>query len=279
MTSRTNVRPLTGYIGAQVSDIDLANLTESDLTTIKDAFLKHIVVFFRDQTLSPESLLNLAKQFGAIESPHPALKTLPDQPDVFLVETRDGKGVGRYNSSWHTDVSFDATPPAASIIQAVTVPEVGGDTLFASMYAAYNNLSQRIRDMIEGLEALHDGVARFRSQMFEPDAEERLLELQKKYPGAVHPVVRRHPETGRKALYVNRSFTTRIVGMSDVESRNVLNLLFDQAEQSTYQVRWSWQPGDVGIWDNRCATHYAAWDYGDSHRVMHRVTVAGDRPV
>lgn len=279
MNATLDVRPLTGYIGAELTGYDLGQLNDADLETVKEAFVEHQVLFFRRQTLSPESLLALARRFGRIETPHPALKTLPGHPDIFLVETRDGQGVGKYNTNWHTDVSFDATPPAASIIQAVLVPEVGGDTLFASMYAAYDNLSERVRLMIDGLEALHDGVARFRSQMTAPEDQGRLDELQRRYPGAIHPVVRRHPSTGRKALYVNRSFTTRIMGLSEVENRNVLSLLFDQAEQSSYQVRWAWQPGDVAVWDNRCAMHCASWDYGMSHRVMHRVTISGDKPV
>ena len=273
-----HVRQLSGYIGALVDGIDLSNLSQTDIDAIKAAYHVHQVLFFREQTLSPDALVNIAKQFEKIQKPHPALKLSPLHPYIFLIETTQNDDISKYNASWHTDVSFDATPPSASLMHAVVVPEVGGDTLYASMYAAYSNLSQRVRDMIEGLTALHDGFSRFRFQLTDPEDHARLKELQEKYPGAVHPVVRRHPQTGRKALYVTRSFTTRIIGLSDVESRNVLSLLLEQAEQSTYQVRWSWQAGDVALWDNRCAMHYAAWDYGSTHRVMHRVTVEGERP-
>ena len=238
-------------------------------------------MFFKRQTLSADELLDLGKCFGEIVTPHAGLTKLPDHPDVMLVETRDGHGVGKYNTTWHSDVSFDERPPAGSIIRAVKLPETGGDTLFASMYAAYDNLSTPLREMLENLQAFHEGVPRFSWSLLDPTeagGRERLEQMKRDCPGAVHPVVRTHPETARKALYVNRSFTTRILGLSEIESRHLIDLLCAHCEQSSFQVRWRWSEGDVGMWDNRCAMHSAAMDYGTGHRVMHRVTIEGDRP-
>ena len=261
----------------------LRKIYEEDHTFgfIREAFLAHQVVFIRAQDLPPPRLLELAGHIGEIENPHPALAALPGHPEIMLVETDGGEGSGKYNTTWHTDVSFGERPPAASIMRAITLPALGGDTLFASQYAAYDNLSAPLKTLVEGLHAFHDGVVRFRSQLKDqndPNEQERIRQLQLEYPGAVHPVVRRHPETGRKALYVNRSFTQRIIGLSEIESRNLLALLWDHAEQASFQVRWRWQEGDIAMLDNRCATHSAAMDYGSERRVMHRVTIKGDRP-
>ena len=223
----------------------------------------------------------MAKRFGEIVTPHAGLNKLPGHPDVMLVETKDGEGSGKYNTNWHSDVSFDEKPPAGSIIRAVKLPGIGGDTLFASMYAAYDNLSAPIKEIVENLKAFHEGVPRFSWSLLDPahpTGREMLDKMKAECPGATHPVVRRHPETGRKALYVNRSFTTRIMGLSEVESRNLVDLLCEHCEQSSFQVRWRWSEGDVAMWDNRCAMHCAAMDYGTGHRVMHRVTLKGDRP-
>ena len=197
------------------------------------------------------------------------------------VQTRRGEGSGKYNTVWHSDVSFRKYPPSASIIQAVKLPGLGGDTLFASMYAAYDNLSNPIKKAVENLKALHEGVPRFSWSLLDPanpDGRGMLERMKLEEPGAVHPVVRRHPETGRKALYVNRSFTTRILGLSDIESRRLLDLLCEHCEQSSFQVRWRWSQEDIAMWDNRCATHAASMDYGNGHRVMHRVTLKGKQP-
>ena len=281
MAIRGNVRPLTGYIGAEVTGVDLGKLDDAEAKAVWETFLAHQVVFFPHQTLSPEELLALGRRFGEIVTPHAGLTKLPGQPDVMLVETKDGQGSGKYNTGWHSDVSFDESPPAGSIIRAVKLPGVGGDTLFASMYAAYDNLSAPLKEMLDSMEAFHEGVPRFSWSLLDPSragGREMLEKLKREAPGAVHPVVRTHPETGRKALYVNRSFTTRILGLSEIESRNLLDLLCEHCEQSSFQVRWRWSEGDVGIWDNRCAMHSAAMDYGTGHRVMHRVTIKGDKP-
>ena len=281
MGSTANVHPLTGVIGAEVSGLDLAQIDAAGIAALRSAQLEHQVLFLRGQPLDPGALLRFGQRLGEIQPSHPALRGHPDHPDVVRVETRDGAGSGKYNTIWHSDVSFDEIPPSISILHAAEVPEIGGDTLFASMYAAYAALSPSVRQMVEGLEALHDGVPNYTAVLMDPLYEsgaERMRQLKAQMPGAVHPVVRRHPETGRKALFVNRAFTMRILGMSDIESRNLLRLLCDHSEQESFQVRWRWSAGDVAMWDNRCALHHAAHDYGDAYRLMHRITLKGDRP-
>ena len=246
-----------------MTGVDLGKLDDAGAKMVWDAFLEHQVVLFRHQTLSPDELLNFGKRFGEIVSPHSGLTKLPEHPDMMLVETKDGEGVGKYNTTWHSDVSWDETPPTGSIIRAVKLPGIGGDTLFASMYAAYDKLSAPIKEMVENLKAFHEGPTNSTPQYSvtsvldpsHPDGRKMLEKMKTEYPGAIHPVVRRHPETGRKALYVNRCFTTRILGLSDIESRNLVDLLCEHCEQSSFQVRWRWSEGDVAMWDNRCAMH------------------------
>ena len=281
-TRNTTLTPqaLTGYIGASIPEVDLNTLTDEDVHAIRQALNEHLVLFFSGEHLSANNLAGFAERLGEIDLPHTGLRKHPDNPKVMVTETTRGKGGG--NNTWHTDVSFDEHPPAVSILQAIELPEVGGDTLFASMYAAFESLSQPLRNMVEGMEALHDGLPYFTQYLISsgtPNGEARLSQMRKENTTAIHPVVRRHPETGRKALYVNRLFTHRIMGLSDIESRNLLNLLYDHVEQASFQVRWCWSPGDVAIWDNRCAMHYASEDFSLGHRLMHRVTLKGERPL
>ena len=280
LSETTNISQLTGCIGAELTGFELDRLDKFDAAFIYKALLKHQVVFFRDQNFSPSSLVSFAKRFGQLETPHAGLRRLPRHPNLILVETKGGIGSAKYSEIWHSDGSFNFTPPKITVMQAIKLPNVGGDTLFASMYSAYNSLSKPIKKIIHKMEAFHDGVNAFRASFIDPDTkraavdgEDKLKRMQSDYPGAIHPVVIQHSETGRKALYVNRLFTTRILGLSDVESRNLLNLLFEHAEQSTFQVRWRWTKGDVVMWDNRCTMHFAAMDYGKKHRIMHRATI------
>ena len=283
MRSTAKVHPLTGVIGAEVSGLDLAQI-DAGIAAVRSAQLEHQVLFLRGQSLDPGALLQFGQRLGEIQPSHPALRghpDHPDHPDVVRVETRDGAGSGKYNTIWHSDVSFDEIPPSISILHAAEVPEIGGDTLFASMYAAHAALSPAVRQMVDGLEALHDGVPNYTAVLMDPlyeNGAERMRQLKAQMPGAVHPVVRRHPETGRKALFVNRAFTMRILGLSDIESRNLLSLLCDHVEQESFQVRWRWSANDVAMWDNRCALHHAAHDYGGAYRLMHRIMLKGDRP-
>ena len=282
MSALGNIRPLTGHIGAEIAGIDLRDLTDDEVRTIRSAWLEHKVLFFPRQGLSPDELARTASRFGTIDRPHAGLEHHPDNPDVMITASRNGEGGGKYNAIWHSDVSFDEAPPAASMLQAEILPPVGGDTLFISMYAAWEALSERLKAAVEGMEAVHDGIPNFTPYLLDPgtpNGRERLRKLKSRSIGCIHPLVVRHPDTGLKALFVNRAFTQRILGLSEIENRGLLDLLFDHCEQASFQVRWCWSKGDIAFWDNRCTMHYAARDYGLHDRIMHRVTLKGGRPL
>ena len=277
-----NIRPLAGHIGAEISGIDLRHLDDGKVTALRETWLEHKVLFFPRQELSADELVRVASCFGEIDPPHSGLERHPDNPAVMIAASRKGDGGGKFNAIWHSDVTFDETPPAASMLRAETLPPVGGDTLFTSMEAAFDALSERLKTAIEGLEAFHDGIPNFTPYLLDPgtpDGPRRLENLKREHTGCVHPVVVRHPETGRRSLFVNRAFTQRILGLPDIESRGLLNLLIEHCEQASFQMRWSWSRGDVALWDNRCTLHYAAFDYGRHDRIMHRVTLRGSRPL
>ena len=281
MSSIGNIRPLTGHIGAEISGVDVNELDEAGIEFIEDAFHQHQVLFFPRQRLNPDQLVSFAERFGDIQPPPNGLQSHPDNPMVVPFKTDKGIGAGKYNEAWHTDLSFHTRPPSVSILHALKMPELGGDTLYASMYAAYEALSEPFKQLVDGLEALHDGLPSYALYLSEPgidDGAERLNRMKTQEPGAVHPVVRRHPKTGRKALYVNRVFTARILGVSEIESRALLSLLYEHVEQPRFQLRWRWDDGDLAMWDNRCAMHHASLDYGHAHRLVHRVTLTGERP-
>jgi taurine dioxygenase len=271
------VKPLTPSIGAEIEGINLARLDDDGFAAVHQALLDHLVLFFRDQDITPREHLTFARRFGEVEPPHPVFDRVPEAPEVSVIEQRGAQGI--YNDEWHTDVSFRERPPLASILHCKVAPEVGGDTLWASMYAAYDGLSEGIKRLIEPLTAVHDITGGFMDVLL--DQEDGVAKLQKAQaanPPVIHPVVRTHPETGRRALFVNRSFTVAIRGLSRVEGRGLLDLLLAHAELPSHQVRFRWRAGSLAIWDNRCTQHFAAADYAPHHRKMHRVTVIGDKP-
>lgn len=281
MKKRFGVRILSGHIGAEIAGLDLKALDDGEVAAVRAAWLEHKVVFFPGQELAPGDLARAAARFGKVEALHDGLRRHPDDDRVLLVETRDGEGDGPNGASWHSDVTFAACPPMASMMLAVELPPVGGDTLFASMTAAWDALSPPLKAAVEGLEAFHDGLpyfAPYLRNVAPAEAAARIARLRAEEPGAVHPVVRVHEETGKKALFVNRPFTQRLIGLSEIESRRLLDLLIEHCEQPSFQLRWRWRKGDVAFWDNRHAMHYPAYDYGLHHRAMHRVTLAGTRP-
>jgi taurine dioxygenase len=204
---------------------------------------------------------------------HPAAPQMPGYPEVFVIHAhRDSKIAN--GEFWHSDVSCDEEPPLGTMLQIHVLPDIGGDTMFANMYAAYDALSAPIRQMVTGLTAVHESEHIYRGRYADRGMDDR----GKVYPSAVHPVVRTHPETGRKAIYVNRTFTTRIVELNAAESDAVLTLLFDHCEHVDFQIRFRWQQNDVAFWDNRCVMHRAIWDYWPNERKGRRVTIKGDRP-
>lgn len=280
------IRTLTPTIGAEISGLDLTRIDSGAFSAIRQALLDHLVIVFHGQTLVPEDHLAFGQRFGELESPHPVFPHLPDHPQISVLENRGNKGV--YNDEWHTDVTFRPAPALGSILYARVVPETGGDTLWSNMYAAYETLSEPIKKMIAGLTAVHDicgvgpygRVPNYREIVLtSPDGQRRLAEIEREFPPVSHPVVRLHPESGRPSLFVNRSFTIRIDGMSKLESAWLLGLLLEHAEQTAFQFRHRWRQDDLVMWDNRCTQHLAMADYAPAHRLMHRITVLGDRPV
>jgi len=274
------IRKIAGALGAEISGVDLAGpLDDRVFAEIHAALLEHLVIFFRDQHLTPEQHIAFGRRFGELHV-HPYIPNLEGYPEIIkLKSAEDGPGEMAYQSNtWHTDLTYSAEPPMASILYGVTVPEAGGDTMWNNLYAAYEGLSPRMRAFVDDLTATHNIVtsmpANFMEQNWAPDQLKRLQEMT---PPVEHPVVRTHPETGRKCLFVNRNFTSHINELSRFESDSLLRLLYEHIEQPEYVVRFHWREGSLAMWDNRCTQHYALTDYR-SLRVMHRVTVCGDLP-
>jgi taurine dioxygenase len=252
--------PLTPRIGAIITGVDLASpLSNTQVDDLHQALADHQVIFFRDQRLDPASLKRVGQHFGNLQA-H-ALKGLPDHPEVRKLHAdENSKHVS--GEEWHTDMSCSPRPPMGSILYLHTLPPMGGDTVFTSMYAAYDSLSDRMKDYLEGLTATHDGMLAF--GRFDPEG---------KYPKAVHPVIRAHPVTGRKLMYVNRGFTSHINELSPRESKAVLEFLYAQCEDPYFAVRFRWEPHSVAFWDNRCTQHLAIWDYFPHVRSGYRVQI------
>ena len=269
--------PLTPTIGAEVSGVDLTKpLDPRTVAAMRAALLDWKVLFFRDQDITTEQHLAFARNFGDLEV-HPFAPHKPDFPEVLAI-THDRESRGRENA-WHSDVTWRELPSLGSILRAIEVPPVGGDTLFADMYAAYDGLSDAVKEQIEGKVAVHD-FAHFRVAMRKRGKTEAEIEaFNAQYPMVEHPVVRTHPETGRRGIYVNVGFTQHIVGMDKADSDALLKHLYGQAAIPEYQCRFRWRPGSIAFWDNRSSQHYAASDYWPAVRRMERVTIIGDRPV
>ncbi|MEV5610597.1 TauD/TfdA family dioxygenase [Streptomyces sp. NPDC052225] len=264
--------PQGATIGAEIHGVDLSRpLSPTLRAELNRALLEWKVLFFRGQHLSSEHQRAFALNWGELET-NPLLAR-GDSDDVVRFDKSAGS-VPTYENVWHTDVTFRERPAMGAVLQLREVPPSGGDTMWADMAAAYDNLSHEVKDRIDGAVAEHDFLPGFR-RFYGP---ERLARWQESFPPVTHPVVRRHPETGRRMLFVNTSFTTRILGVERAESDRLLRLLFQQAHVPEFQVRFRWQAGDIAFWDNRATQHYAVADYGDARRVAERVAIAGDRP-
>ena len=270
-THAFTVRPLTPAVGAEIHDIDLASPDIADrIPELRAVLLQHGVIFFRNQHLTAEQHIAFARHFGELEI-HPA--TPRDQSNPEILRIAHGPDSRGRENSWHSDVTWRETPSLGSILRAVEVPEVGGDTLFANMHLAYQRLSPELQRLCTGLIAVHD-IARVFAKRLGKSAEE----LHQQYPPMRHPVIRTHPETGKPVIYVNVAFTSHIEGLSERESRWLLDHLFATAADPEIQCRFRWQPGSIAFWDNRLCQHFAASDYFPARRVMERVTIAGCRP-
>ncbi len=269
--------PLTPVIGALVSGIDLARpLGPGDAATLTDLLHRHLVLFFENQALSPALQRDLAASFGQLHI-HPIYPHVAEVPEIIVLDTHADNLPD--NDNWHTDVTFIETPPLGAILSAQRLPPTGGDTLWASGIAAYDALSAPWRDFLAGLDAEHDFVKSFPLERYAgTDERGRWFEAQARHPPVRHPVIRTHPVTGRKALFVNEGFTTKILGLTARESEATLRFLFEHVARPEFTLRWRWREGDVAFWDNRVTQHYATADYLPARRVMHRATILGDRP-
>ncbi len=266
--------PVTPTIGAVVSGVSLADASDADIDAIRAATLDHRVLFFPDQHLDPSAHLAFARRMGEIDVAAFGPKHL-DHPEMTVLDQVAPKGQGA--DAWHTDNTYVECPPSFTILQSVLLPELGGDTCFSDMYAAYEALSPAFRELLERLTATHDLTKTLSRAIADGNSDADLGAMQAAYPPVHHPVVRVHPDTGRKALFVNGNFTTHIDSISAAESAALLPLLLTHIQAPAFQCRWRWTPGALAMWDNRCVQHYAVPDYS-SRRVMHRLTVAGDRP-
>jgi taurine dioxygenase len=268
-----DVRPLGPHIGAEVRGVDVASeLDASTVAAIRAAWLEHLVLFFPGQDLNPESQQQLGARFGEITEGHPVETPLDDHPNVHPIDSMFG-----HTDFWHTDVTFMSTPPSASMLYSIKLPELGGDTMWASTRAAYDTLAPALRDFCDTLTAVHyseyyaNEVARGNGKSWGGKPVEKLWPVE-------HPVVRVHPETGRKNLYVNPGFTVGLKGFPGEQGNGLLKVLYNHMTQPDFIVRWRWEPGTLAFWDNRATMHFGIHDYGDAHRVMHRITLRGDRP-
>ncbi|AEI43199.1 TauD/TfdA dioxygenase family protein [Paenibacillus mucilaginosus] len=265
------LQPLGPIIGAEITGIDLSEpLTPELKAELHRAFLEWKVLFFRSQSITSEQQLQFAKQWGALEK-HPFL---PRGSSEEVTRFEKNANMTGNENVWHTDVTWRLEPALGSVLRLSEVPPLGGDTLWADMAAAYDNLPEEVKRQIDGLTAIHDFTPTF-SRFLNGD---QLAAKQAEFPAAEHPVVRTHPETGRKTLFVNAAFTIRIAGMEAEESEKLLAYLFRQAHVPEYQVRFRWEPNSVAFWDNRATQHYAVSDYFPNRRTAERISIAGDRP-
>jgi taurine dioxygenase len=271
--SEMRVEPIAGALGAEVSGVDLAApLDARTKKALEEAWYRHQVLFFRGQKLTQEQHKAFALQFGEIFT-HPVLQPLKEsgQPEVFVLESQPDRPY--VASAWHTDVTFEQEPPMASILRAVTVPAAGGDTMWASMYAAYDALSDRMKSILADLTAVHD------PGFFRVIAKSQGNDVFAGREPTVHPVIRTHPVTGRKCLFVNQTFTHHIRGLHSAESEALLGFLYRHVDRPEFSCRFRWEPDSVAMWDNRCTQHRVIPDALDAHRKMERLTLVGDRPV
>src|SRR3954452_5786932 len=277
--TRLTVLPLGPSFGARIVGLDLADATDTEVDAVRAALVRHKVLFFPDQRLDADAPIALGGRMGEVTASHPVREGLDeDHPEIYAIDSYDGG----FADVWHTDVTFVRRPPLGSILRAVELPPYGGDTNWADLELAYASLSKPVQQLADQLTAVHDGSKEwgyYLAQRRQGSGSEWDGETFRKLEPVEHPVVRVHPETGRKSLFVNPGFTTHIKDVSDAESRGLLDLFFAHITKPEHIVRHRWSVGDVAMWDNRATAHYANRDYGDVRRVMHRITLRGDAPV
>ncbi len=272
MDVKLDIRPLTPTIGAEIRGLDCSQPFDDETrAAVRAAWLEHLVVFFPDQRLTPETQTSFAEQFGEITEGHPVEPSLAANPNVLPIDS-----VKDRTNFWHTDVTFMSRPPTGSFLYAVTLPESGGDTMWANTRAAYDALAEPMKRMCNDLVAIHfdpyyaQEIAQGAGKEWEGRPVKQLRPVE-------HPVVRVHPETGRKNLFVNPQFTVGLKGFDGPQGNAFLRMLYDHMTQYQFIVRYRWRPSALAFWDNRTTMHYGIYDYGDERRVMHRVTLKGSR--
>lgn len=278
MTARSLVvEPVAGALGAEVSGVDLFGpLDDATVAAVRRAWLEHGVIFFRDQELPPAAFLAFARRFGEpIE--YPFVKGLPEAPEIIPVLKQADERVN-FGGIWHSDTAYLDIPPMASMLIAREVPPAGGDTLFASMYLAYEALSDGMKRLLEGLRGINSSASADVSKTREDRMKDSARADARQEYVATHPIVRTHPETGRKALYVNVAHTVGIEGLTREESAPLLSYLYQHQIKPEFTCRFRWRPRSIAFWDNRCVQHNAVNDYQGHRRLMHRITLAGDKP-
>jgi taurine dioxygenase len=275
---------VTGSLGAEIRGVDLSKpLSNSVADDLRRALVDHLVLFFRDQRLTPDQQIRFSRLFGPLARV-PYVKPMDGYPDIIAVlKEADERKISTFGNAWHSDFSFLDEPPMASILYGLEIPSHGGDTLWINMYDAYDALSDGMKRMLKGLRALHSGRPYGMGGVPKDLRTSRSIAIERNNPEAdrerAHPVVRLHPESGRKALFVNSIYTTRFEDMSEAESRPLLDHLYQHCLRPEFSCRFRWQPGSLAVWDNRCTMHYAVNDYDGTRRLLHRTQIQGERPI
>jgi len=276
---RITVKPVAGAMGAEVEGVSLAtDLDNQAFDEIHRALLRYHVLFFRDQDLSPQQLSKVAGRFGPLNR-HPYVEPLPGTPDVFAI-VKEPEDRHHFGNGWHTDLSYAEKPAMGAMLYGVEVPPYGGDTLFTNLHLAYDTLSDGMKDMLAGLTAVFSNMRTYgpNAQRFKDGVKAMNVTQQAEISRVEHPIVRTHPETGRKCMFVNELHTVGIKDMTDEESRPILEYLNAHMRKPEFTCRFRWRKGSLAFWDNRCTAHYAINDFDGMRRVMHRVTIEGERP-
>ena len=273
------IEPVTGALGAEIRGLDLSlALDDQTVAELREAFLQNHVLFFRDQTLTPDQQIAFGRRFGTLGT-HPYVEAQPDHPEVLDIITEPDDRVN-FGGGWHCDVTFLERPDLGSILYGVEIPAVGGDTLFANQHAAYEALSDTMKAMLHGLTAVHSAAIQYSGSGYSLQSQAMGTKAEEDAAASAveHPVVRTHPETGRKALFVNRAHTSHIKGMRKRESKALLEFLYAHAVEESFTCRFRWTPGSLAMWDNRSVQHYALHDYKGERRHVRRITIEGGRP-
>ena len=280
MSNKIHIKPYTGALGAEILGIDLSKkLSKNHFNLITNTLNEYHVVFFRKQDINPSQLVKFGQNFGALEE-HPLIPTLKDFPEIIeLKSANDGPGPYARNSRiWHSDMTYTKIPPMGAILKAVSIPESGGNTMFLSACLAYNHLSDKMKTFLSKLKAVHSIVmTSTKEEILSEQGLSRFAKMQKALPPVEHPVIRTHPETGKKCIYVNEAFTSHIKGLNQNESDSILNFLYKHLHNPDFQCRFIWEENSIAFWDNRVTQHFAVGDY-TSRRTMHRLTIEGTKP-